>query len=811
MAKMYKLTKGGQTIYPATITDAVVNPKTRKSLATEISDLENEFSLCTFENEGFVNKSGLVTSAENWYNSGMIDLSVTDKITARVPYMNLVSTLAFFDTNEIYIGEIDPRTIGTQYLDTESYYIELTKDNYLKGSKYINISISTAWAGGAYANIYTKAYSLPYKVDVLNKLVNKNRLNGIELYQSDRDYELITYSVIPNRRIIINGTEEVNHTSLASIDVVEGEKYKLNTYTFGVSYQYAFYNNEDFIDSKEIGSSGNYVEHNVEITIPVGVNRLYVSLVNNNSYNQKIYKSKIINEYNSSELGYYEETEYTPILGKLARKGALTNIEDNPNYGYVLIDVKEGDIYNIQTGTTIGDEYAYCYYNNDICIEKFRHGSPSTSIAVNDIIKIPIGVNKLLVDFSLVYFQLNRFSIKKKIEKKIDMQFEQIFPKLKSGNVNLAGSLVDNSDFSYAEIEGGGIFRYSGGVYGGQMHAVGYFIDEKFYGLSLGNAGAYRSVDEVFSIPQNATKTIFNFSNFYITNKGVAKIEKAVKVSSNTKLLNCKGKKQASLGDSITADDYCKIGTLVSGLLGTQLIGNFAVGSATCSDAINGSQIDLVHSNKNDDDFGNSDDNVLSNQVRRLLAHTTALGEQITWKHPIDGDFSIETTYGTGKGNTADIPDIIYIAITINDGGIRTGEVVDDTEEVFEQTYSQLTRKSIASALRWAIETLQSAYPNAAIFVATPLWTASNYAYASRNTVLLKREIVMKTAAFCSVRVIDSTFESGFTKMVAASGSDSAGIHPDLEWRYNIAKYVANSINNEYTAKGTSIFYGLIN
>lgn len=40
MAKMHKLTKGGQTIYPATITDAVVNPKTRKSLTAELSELE---------------------------------------------------------------------------------------------------------------------------------------------------------------------------------------------------------------------------------------------------------------------------------------------------------------------------------------------------------------------------------------------------------------------------------------------------------------------------------------------------------------------------------------------------------------------------------------------------------------------------------------------------------------------------------------------------------------------------------------------------------------------------------------------------
>ena len=42
MVKMHKLTKGGQTIFPATIYDAVVNPNTRKSLTTELSELENE-------------------------------------------------------------------------------------------------------------------------------------------------------------------------------------------------------------------------------------------------------------------------------------------------------------------------------------------------------------------------------------------------------------------------------------------------------------------------------------------------------------------------------------------------------------------------------------------------------------------------------------------------------------------------------------------------------------------------------------------------------------------------------------------------
>lgn len=42
MVKMHKLTKGGQTIYPATITDAVVNPISRKSLTAELSELSKK-------------------------------------------------------------------------------------------------------------------------------------------------------------------------------------------------------------------------------------------------------------------------------------------------------------------------------------------------------------------------------------------------------------------------------------------------------------------------------------------------------------------------------------------------------------------------------------------------------------------------------------------------------------------------------------------------------------------------------------------------------------------------------------------------
>lgn len=53
MVKMHKLTKGGQTIYPATITDAVVNPKTRKNLTAELSKLEVEINGYVFKLSDF--------------------------------------------------------------------------------------------------------------------------------------------------------------------------------------------------------------------------------------------------------------------------------------------------------------------------------------------------------------------------------------------------------------------------------------------------------------------------------------------------------------------------------------------------------------------------------------------------------------------------------------------------------------------------------------------------------------------------------------------------------------------------------------
>lgn len=261
----------------------------------------------------------------------------------------------------------------------------------------------------------------------------------------------------------------------------------------------------------------------------------------------------------------------------------------------------------------------------------------------------------------------------------------------------------------------------------------------------------------------------------------------------------CNGKKFACFGDSITSNQVSGIGTMISNKLDTDLIGNFAVGYATCTDWYDSNNQNITTVTLTEPQNTNTNDNVLSNQIRRMLQHTTASGSQIKWTHPIDGEFLLQTSVGTGLGHINDIPDIIYIAISTNDGNKAENMFVDDCDMVFNQTYSQLTRTSIASSLRWAIETLQSAYPNALIYVASPLQCGNDLTQFSWSAGNTKREIIQKVCKYCSVNFIDSFAESGFSRMIAKTNGESGStVHPNNYWKNRIAEYVANRISNYF-------------
>ena len=250
----------------------------------------------------------------------------------------------------------------------------------------------------------------------------------------------------------------------------------------------------------------------------------------------------------------------------------------------------------------------------------------------------------------------------------------------------------------------------------------------------------------------------------------------------------------ACLGDSITSDEVSGIGTLVCKKLDMNLIGNFAHGNATLSDWYDGEKLlTTVNTDIVPDEWYH--DNTLSNQVFSLLQTTTKAGKNISWIHPIVGECSENLS---GVGDKEIQPDIIYIAIGINDGKINLHtSVFDDCREVFCLGYEELKRNGMASSLRWAIETLRSAYPNALVFVASPLQTNTGYEPKafSANVVTMKREIIRKVCAYCSVHFIDSYAESGFSSMLAAFHGD--GVHPDDIYKQKIASFVAHKIKAE--------------
>ena len=242
------------------------------------------------------------------------------------------------------------------------------------------------------------------------------------------------------------------------------------------------------------------------------------------------------------------------------------------------------------------------------------------------------------------------------------------------------------------------------------------------------------------------------------------------------------------MGDSITSDQVSGIGTLVAHRLHARHLLNAACGYATCADWHEGERnitpVTLIEPPNT-----NTPDNVLSNQVRRVLQALTPAGAPICWT--VDGEaYAIQPEIGVGTG-TLPAPDVFYIAISTNDGNQPQNAPVDDFDAVRHLPYRALTRTSMASALLFAVRTLRAVCPNAAIFLATPLQTCTSQDWMDDAHGRLKRGVIQKVARETGVHCIDSFYGSGFDREVARLHGE---VHPDEEWKERIADFVANAI-----------------
>lgn len=241
------------------------------------------------------------------------------------------------------------------------------------------------------------------------------------------------------------------------------------------------------------------------------------------------------------------------------------------------------------------------------------------------------------------------------------------------------------------------------------------------------------------------------------------------------------------LGDSITSDQVTGIGTVVARKLRAAHCFNAACGYATCTDWHEGRRnvtpITLLEPPNT-----NTADNVLSNQVRRVLQAITPAGAAIRWT--VDNlEYTLPGFVGTG---TLPTPDVLYIAIGTNDGNNPRNVPTDDFAAASAFPYALQERCGFASSLIWAIRTLQAACPEARVYVATPLQTSlPDTTHMGPTAGRLKRSLVMAACGLCGVTCIDSFLLSGFTAEVAAHHGE---VHPDDEWKERIATFLADSI-----------------
>ena len=199
MAKMHKLTKGGQTIYPATIYDAVVNPKTRKSLTTELSGLNKGSAISTQFDTDF-SKTRLGIPKEN-RSTGKI-LSYRNGTTGEL-------------TVEMYMGT----SMDDQYWSDDLFWCPLLPSTKFP---FINITAITGnnyntpdAARNALPNTYNKKIGLVF---TYRDLTNRYR---VYLYNSETSNYIPLDSYMYDS-VVYNSNKSNTRLSISSINRRKG-------------------------------------------------------------------------------------------------------------------------------------------------------------------------------------------------------------------------------------------------------------------------------------------------------------------------------------------------------------------------------------------------------------------------------------------------------------------------------------------------------------------------------------------------------------------------------------------------------------
>ena len=232
MAKIYKLTKGSQTIYPATTTDAVVNPNTRKSLTAELAEIVNTtgkklLQWVSFDAEKLIKPDGSISNMSN-SNYCVATYQVTSNSQVRIclnlkyningscvfvlkkddtiVYTQLAGESKVFQY-EIYTGECNTLLLQMNSQANTLAYISETppiiglvndqviEDGSITTPKLANNSVTVEKLDESlYNNLVFKGENVVYDEILSNSIIKKNGLLDTSS-QYYKNYRLFKYSV----------------------------------------------------------------------------------------------------------------------------------------------------------------------------------------------------------------------------------------------------------------------------------------------------------------------------------------------------------------------------------------------------------------------------------------------------------------------------------------------------------------------------------------------------------------------------------------------------------------------------------------
>ena len=179
MAKIYKLTKGSQTIYPATTTDAVVNPNTRKNLTAEMSELnDNLMPIDISAATAVANIMNLTKEQVSIYSILEDTILYPTKINTNFTNYNIhIFDVSNIDTVQIICSEI--KASGKSLAFAFYKNLELTSDGYIRGISFIDLGTSNV---NKFLNVPLDAMALAISDRADN--LTKWTINKIELGNS---------------------------------------------------------------------------------------------------------------------------------------------------------------------------------------------------------------------------------------------------------------------------------------------------------------------------------------------------------------------------------------------------------------------------------------------------------------------------------------------------------------------------------------------------------------------------------------------------------------------------------------------------